>query len=357
MPVKSDLYLDTVQVPLVNHPIYSNSNQYKEFHNKSVQGSALLRETQVDWFQENAKLQVTDAQKSKYHKLADRIEGCGKDWIHLKDDHGHEKYTRIHCNNEFCPTCGKKDSQLHKKRMSRAGDRLLWAPLLGYMVFTLPRSVSEAFPDKETLNKSAKAAWEITREHFNTEGGMSRVHLMGERLGGMHIHFNVLFPILQTTGAVPQETLDKVREAWTEHVNATYGLNLQQTDVYYKFREEMGKKLHAIKYVLRPIVTAERFICLPEAQKHKIVELKGWHNTRWFGKLANSCYKKYLKELGVVFDDKPPRTCPICGEKFKFVSIVAHWDIPKKSFWVVDKDTYEDYGLHLARRTEDPLIS
>ena len=298
-----------------------------------------------------------DGKKAEiYRKQAEKIQNCGRNFVHLEDSQAHIKVSRIHCNNEFCPRCGQNDSALHKKRVSRAGDRLLWSPLLGYMVFTLPQSISAAFPGKKVLNKLAKHAWLISKKNFDTDGGMSRVHFMGEQPEKLHIHFNVLFPCNNTTGKVEQTVLDKIRAEWTDVVNKEFSLSLEDTSVYYKFAVETGRQLHKIGYVLRPVVTPDKFITLPDEYRKKIVEMKGWHNTRWFGKLANSQYKKYLKEKDIVLPEKNDRLSPITNEKYEYKGIIPAQDVAGGYFTskdgnvyqirLVDNDTYVDYETY-----------
>lgn len=280
----------------------------------------------VDWFNSQS-VQTTDEKKRKiYEKYADKVFNCGNDFIVQKAGK-YVRASRMYCKNEFCPICGQKDSQLHKKRMSRAADRLLWSPGLGYLVFTIPAAISEKFPNKEQINRLSEWAFSIANLIFDAPGAMLRTHLMGDEPGKLHIHFNVLFPILSDTGIKEKNDLLNMRRLWATVLNEEFGLNLKTSVVSYNFQYSEGKKLHKIKYVLRPVITADRFLTLDDEKRCRIVDLKGWHNTRWFGKLANSQYKKYLESKGVEIKQKPDQVCPVNGEKYKFVGIVSKYNL------------------------------
>lgn len=302
----------------------------------------------------------------QYHKIALRIKTCGRNFVHLEDNAEHIKINRMRCKNEFCPECGQNNSALHKKRVSRATGRLFHTPVLGYMVFTLPDTISELFPDKKVLSKLSKHAWQVSNKYFDTDGGMSQVHLMGDKPGKLHIHFNVLFPVNGTTGKVDQAVLDELRTAWTAIVNKEFGLSLPTTSVYYKFAVEEGRKLHKVKYVLRPIVTPDKFLSLPDDLRKKIVALRGWKNTRWFGKLSHSQYKKYFQEKSIAIPEKPDTLCPVSKEKYHYVDVISSDDLGKgflvsgesgvHQIRAIDNDTWVDLETYSYMQANGMIV-
>jgi len=304
----------------------------------------------------NLDLWITSAwlKTNGYGDIASRMENCGTSFAHLKCSQGHDKYVRLHCKQDFCPKCGQKWSGPHKRRATRAMDRLIWGNVVGYMIYTLPEEVSAQRPDKTALSYLSKKAWEITKSNFDTDGAMVRTHLMGEESAKLHIHFNVLFPLRSSKGLgkVPQEVLNKVRQEWGDVINGFFELNHKQMNSYYNFVWEFGKKIHKVKYVMRAIVTTRKFVGLSSEDKHYVLSLKGWHNTRWFGKLANSQYKKYLKAQGIKhipYSEKDvglSHHCPICKTKFKFVDIVHEQNLPRLELRMTDKDTFIDLAMH-----------
>ena len=328
---------DTAQVPQVDTtPIF-----FKH----------LAKKLTVLWFKAN-----------HYPDIASRIETCGTSFIHLECSNGHKKYARLHCKQDFCPKCGQNWSGPHKRRAVRAMDRLIWGPVVGYMIYTLPEKVSAQRPDREALNYLSKKAWEITKKNFDTDGGMVRTHLMGEKNEKLQIHFNVLFPNrrMDTIGRVSQETLSAVRQEWADVINGYFELGNEQQNCYYNFVWEYGKRIHKVKYVMRAIVTTEKFMSLSDEDKHYVVGLRGWHNTRWFGKLANSQYKKYLASQGVNYtqhEDKDvglTKRCPICKEKFKYFGVISANALPRHELRHADKDTLVDLCIHAHLKSKDP---
>jgi len=309
----------------------------------------LLKDVLIDWLDQNG-----------HKNTAESVRTCGHKWTHSICSFGHHKYARTHCKQDFCPTCGKTWSATHKKRVMRAMDRLLWAPVLGYMVFTLPKEVSENMPAKDTLSKLERKTWQLVKANFSTPGGMARTHFMGEQPGVLHIHINVLFPITGTdgTGKVPQATLDNIRQHWTTFVNNLFGLECKATNVFYKFAFQEWRKIHNIKYVLRPIVTFKKFLSLAYKDRHGVLSLKGWHNTRWYGELCNSRHKKYLMSKGInptAHQDADIHTtnkCPVCGTLYRFKEVIHERYLPRGQLRILDDDTWVDLETYAHLKDE-----
>lgn len=289
-----------------------------------------------------------------YGKKALRVHTCGTKAVSLACVNGHQKRVRMTCQLEICPRCGKKGSLAHRKRYLRALDRLVWAPVLGYLVFTLPREVSDSMPSREQLSQLEKEAVRIVQLNFSTPGCMARVHFMGEEISQLHIHINVLFPIVDTNrkGEVSQATLHNIRQQWTTFVNQAFKLNNNATNIFYKFATTDMQMRHKLKYVTRGIVIAEKFLSLSNEAKRWYLSLAGWHNTRWYGQLSNHKYKKYLEQKG--FDLKKheeedialSKKCPVCRQDLKYKEIIDVNDIPFNQFRRLDPDTWVDLEIY-----------
>jgi hypothetical protein len=309
----------------------------------------LCKEEVTDWLSFNGET-----------PLADRINFCGTSFVHLEDSKGNQKYARIRCKNELCPVCGTKNSAVHIRRVRRAATRLLWNGLLGYFVFTLPAEISEARPDKDVINDITKKAWLIVKQEFETPGGLSRIHLMGDKPGKLHIHINFLFPLLtaDNRGMISKEKIEKVRGLWTKTLNETFKLNLKESNFKYRFADLPGKKVNKIKYVLRPIVTAYKFLTLSDEDKKYILSLRKGHNTRWYGELSNSKYKKYLLDRGIdaekIEAEIDGLLCPVSGEKYHFVDIIPQSALPLHNLRWLDEDTLVDFGTFAYMQANDP---
>ncbi|MDD5505092.1 MAG: hypothetical protein PHV77_07360 [Candidatus Omnitrophica bacterium] len=288
-----------------------------------------------------------------HYDLAAKLEYCGTSFIHLKCSHGHHKYLRLFCKSDLCPICGKEGSREHKKRVTRAKDRLSWAPVLGYMIFTLPAEVSASKPSSDKLKLCTDAVIRIIKDHFNTPGGLIRRHDMGNDYGKLHIHFNALFPITNTNGigAIAPDKLNRIRLDWTKFINECFALNCESSNIHYNFATTQKKMYHKIKYVLRPIVDALSFYTLSDDDKSYILSLKQRHNTRWFGKLSNSTYRKYLLSKNIDpdkyknSDSYLSRLCPVCGDKFRYIEIIHKSELPPGQFRWLESDIAVDLTI------------
>lgn len=300
-------------------------------------------------------------EKNGCEKEAESLRSCSTKTVSLVCYNGHQKLVLNRCRKEYCTVCGEKGSFAHKRNYLRAFDRLLWAQVLGYLIFTLPKEVSEAMPDKLQLSKLETEATRITQGNFSTPGSMVRIHLMGEKISELHVHVNVLFPVTGTNGKgeVSLIVLDNIKKQWTELINKTFNRSEKTTDVHYRFAAKKSKMVHMLKYVTRPIVTADKFLSLSNAAKHYILSLKGWRNTRWYGQLADSKCKKFLKTQNVdpeahrEADIALAKKCPVCGEKFKFKGFVDVCDINKSQFRQIDEDCWVDLEIYAALKNKD----
>jgi hypothetical protein len=325
----------------------------------------LCKENVVDWLYDNG-----------YGKLSNRISSCGLSFMHLSDSKNHEKYARLRCKNEFCPSCGAQNSALHKKRVRRASLRLLWNGLLGYFVFTIPKEISESRPSKEVIENLTKEAWDIVKKNFDTPGGLSRIHLMGDEPGKLHVHINFLYPLLNEDkkGMISKDKIALVRNEWKKVLNKLFNLELTDANFYYSFADKLGKKIHKIKYVLRPVVTSSKFLTLSDEDRKYVLSFSGcqsrscydkatckdnpcyekrFHGTRWHGDLSNSKYKNYLKERDIDVDKIEAEIegllSPVTGEKYHIVKldngrpdIVRQEDLPLHELRWLDNDTLVD---------------
>ena len=335
---------NSVDLPSLSTPIAQVFSPELNPHNDR----ALQQKTVVSWLDDNG-----------YSDLASKMLSCGTNYAYLRCPNGHEKYAKLHCKLEFCPDCGARGSRIHKTRATRARDRLLWAPVLGYAVFTLPGDLAASHLSKDTLKRLEQEAGKIVMTHFGAAGGSNRIHFAGDALGHLQIHVNVLFALENTNGIgkVDKAILDAARDAWTVFVNSHFNRTEKTTVFHYSFATTGPKKANKIKYVFRPIIDAFKFMVLPDEDKHYIVGLRGWHNTRWFGKLSNSTYKKYLTGKGIEYqkhqndDAYLSKICPVCGEKFRYIETVHKYDLPIYRLRRLDNDTLVDFEVFNALQT------
>lgn len=355
----------TESAPLCSYYYQVTKVKYNPCHVRD-----LCKENVVDWLALNG-----------YAGASDQVNSCGNSFIHLETSKNEHKYARKRCQKEICPICGAKNSHLHLKRVRRAALRLLWNGLLGYFVFTIPKEISESRPSKETIENLTKEAWEIVKKNFETPGGLSRIHLIGEDPGKLHIHINFLFPLLNEAnrGMISKEKISLVRSEWKKVLNRLFNLDLKEANFHYRFADKPGKKMHKIKYVLRPIVTAAKFLTLSDEDRHYTLSFSGcqnkccydkascnkdkpcyvkrFHSTRWHGDLSNSKYKNYLKDRGIdveKIEAEIDGSLSPTGEKYHFIGIVQEQDLPKHGLRWLDSDTLVDYGTFAYLSAKPP---
>lgn len=312
---------------------------------KSFDTIELRKEGVIDWLFQNG-----------YQEEALKIGSCGTQVVQLECSDGHKKLVRMTCHREFCFRCGMTNSLAHKKRYHRVLDRLLWSEILGYVVFTFPKEVSDSMPDRLLLGTMEKETSRIIKENFNAPGHMVRFHLMGNKVGDLHIHINVLFPITETNGKgeVPQEVLNNVRQEWTNYLNVTFSLANKTTNVFYKFAVDEIQKRHIASYVTRPIITSTKFLSLSDSARHYVLSLQGWHNTRWFGKLSNCKYKEFLESRGIDHekslneDVALSKVCPVCHQRFRFMGTADIRDVLEEDYRKPTNDVWVDRAIFEA---------
>jgi hypothetical protein len=291
-----------------------------------------------------------------FGEVSAKLRYCGTSWLSLKCPKRHKKFLQLRCKLDFCPVCGQKGSRAHKIRAKRAKGRLLWANLLGYVIFTLPADVSASRPEEVKLRALEAKAEKILKRNFNTPGGLIRRHDMGDSPGKLHIHFNCLFPILGTNGRgkIPAETLEKLRDEWAEVINEEFSLDLETSNVYYGFETKRKKIYHKIKYVLRSTVGAVWFHTLSDKDKLYIMSLKKKHNTKWWGELRNNKYRQYLLSKGIDPDVDVNKDnylsgyCPCGCGKFSFDGIYSKKDLPRDELRFLENDVLVCHALYAA---------
>jgi len=319
---------------------------------KNVEKSITRKKDEIyDFIVNKSYLLNDEKEKERYKKIAENILGCENNYHFLACSGGEPLYKLCNCRKEYCPICGRKNSQLHKRRAERAYDRLMWAPILGYFIPTLPKEVRNLFPDKKIQKELGAIFVEILKGYLPDNGYLSVWHLMGEKLGVIHPHLNILMPIEGDKGMIHPDILAEIKEDWRCAVNDYFSLSVPKINLRYRFYTTERQRKHKIKYVLRPIVTFEKFMSLPDDIRVKILDLKNFHNVRFFGELANHKYKKFLKGKGITIEEREIKKCPFCGTKFVYQATVSKWSLKDKD--LVAKDEYTLISKTLSLKLQD----
>ena len=98
--------------------------------------------------------------------LEKSVHECGVSWVNGKCQEGHEFAKEILCGNDFCPTCGMRNSAAHKRRASRIipmvqqlGDRGL-----GYFVLEFQEQDRAKFHGADALQEAGRLAGAVYRD-------------------------------------------------------------------------------------------------------------------------------------------------------------------------------------------------
>ena len=279
----------------------------------------------------------------RHDKEAGTLAVCGAktNAIDLRCLAEHRYAKQIFCGRQYCPRCGEKESVIHQRRYSRSWDRLMWAPALGEVVLTVPEELRDNFKSMDMLGKLHRLGWTCVKETLGREldidGGMTTVHLFGDKSDKFHPHVNITFP-LSNLLKVSKETLEALRDKWYDMLEELTGKEISLTEdgrerknAHYGFKVTDAQKAQWLKYVLRSTVGAERFLRLDDDLKEFVVtSLVGFHNIRWYGKLSNGNFKKYREDY---LEDTPSyqeflakkqekkvrdfKYCPICHGRLK----------------------------------------
>jgi hypothetical protein len=322
--------------------------------------------------------------------------GAKTNAVDLRCPAEHRYAKQIFCGRQYCPRCGEEGSVIHQQRYSRSWDRLMWAPVLGKIVLTVPEEIRNDFKSIDKLGKLHKAGWACVKEVWgrdivkedgevekgmDIDGVMTNVHLFGDedekedRFDKFHPHVNVTFPLeakLVLALIVSVERLEALRGKWYYMMEELTGKKIslmedgrKRENAWYGFSATEAHKAHWLKYALRPTVGAERFRRLDDGMKEFVTtSLVGFHNVRWYGKLSNRTFPKYKRDYleNTPFyqeflskkQEKPVvrgfKYCPICHGQLKvhkhkgkieiLESIHKTWHELSAGFWC-DEVTYQ----------------
>ena len=301
----------------------------------------LGKRTFSDWLKQNG-----------YPEEGEKLDSCSLTVEHWSCDNGHNFYFRKFRGREYCPICGAKDSYYHNRRTMRAAEHFIWAVTWGNLTYTIPKELSESRLPKENLRRLQKMAWEVTNRILKVEGAEVVVHLLGGKSEGLHVHLEVLFMRIGcfNRGMIPKPRLKAIKKVWALLLNKEFKLNLKTTDVRYSFAATHPKKWHKLKYIHRPICTEEAMLQLSDEDKKYILNLFGYHRTRYFGVLANSKIKEFLRKhwAPIKIHETPlieKRVCPICKIHMRYKDRIFIDEIPESQVTRYNDDIWIDRAV------------
>ncbi len=316
------------------------SEKYQVIQHTGISGTSKIlgKKELSDWLEQNGYIDEAWKLAECGLKFGHYVCGCNKDYYYRQD-----------CGREYCPRCGAKDSYYHSRRVMRAAEHFIFAIPWGKLIFTMPKAISESRLEKRYLYMIQKTVWEVAQDNFGMAGALIVLHPIGEPKNGLHVHYEVLFMIQGTFGKakVPPEVLERTKKAWALKLNEMFNLNLETTNIEYKFKLEKRRKWHMLQYALRPVCTEEAMNQLSDEDKKWILGLKGFHRTKYYGEISNSKLHAFLRKswAPITVRDIPPlekKVCPFCKTKMRYIGWCFESDINKMNFVKYSERIYID---------------
>ena len=270
-----------------------------------------------------------------------QISPCSRNFIKGKCSQGHTYLKSIVCGKEYCPTCGKNDSDIHQRRKARWWPKLFSLEKVGYLVLTIPVIAREKFKDREALKEFRTfVRRKLIREGYKQ--GLIRWHWFGdckvckgkgcqecEGTGAgrqWNPHLNIFINQGYMTEKIFQEftanwknsVMKWIRDRWKDIPGHTIKGN-----VHFKFCSNDRQKGHKLNYVTRSTFRIyDRAIA-------KL--LHGFRNSVSFGKFEK-CKKESENNELISLENG---LCPCCGDRIIWLpGLIKRKSIP---LWCMEK--------------------
>lgn len=209
------------------------------------------------------------------------------------------KYVR--CGREWCPTCGRDDSEYHRRRLARWMDKLRQFSSMGYLVIEWPLEARGGLRSVTALRQSWARVKRVLRAHGYVRG-LGRWHWFGDPRcpAGCCPTGTRNLPVERDDGSLWCPVcglvfaMAEARVRWNPHLNVLIdGGYLEDLEalkralrealgepaliVNYGYVDEPARILHRARYVLRSTFRAWEWA--PEMADM----LTGFHTTLWWG--------------------------------------------------------------------------
>jgi hypothetical protein len=268
---------------------------------------------------------------------------CTPNYIASTCTEGHVFYRPIYCGREYCPFCGAPESPTHRRRYSRAWDRIInQIGDLGYLVVTIPKQAGELYYDAKFL-KSVRKYWtrKLQRESIASRG-LNKWHWQGDIGPRWFPHLNFLFE----GNWIAKTVLIRLRHEYTLWLKKKWNIKgFDSADIFYEYKKTDAEKVHVLKYVMRP--TWHHYTPLRDEVFSSI------RGTTWFGdwpkveKKESADAEVEMESSKLLLEQKyldllNMGLCPIClsqvKHKFKKprdVPLDACIEVIEKQLWVM----------------------
>lgn len=170
----------------------------------------------------------------------------------------HNFMMTVRCGKEWCPVCGEKGSEYHKRRISRILPKAMQIQDMGYFVIEFPndyrKRVDLAYSKKGLQQTTNKIVHVLAGKRMGRRGrvggyfnrGLIRWHYYGDKhIKGNKNKWNPHANILVDSAFIDIDTLNEIRAALRQ------ALDCPQLIVNYSYCDTPAKKYHHIAYITR----------------------------------------------------------------------------------------------------------
>ena len=214
---------------------------------------------------------------------------------HCQHDHYFAK--ELICNREWCANCGGDGGKAHLRRTADKLPKARQLETMGKFTIPVPPELRHIYRDPKALS-ALGVSFKRMLQYHGFDRGIRRFHFFGEDHPGSGLQGEgrpIYHPHLEAIvehGYLAPRKLYQVKRS-VAHI---LGVSLERVVVHYQYGSEVGKKLHMLRYMLRP--TFEKYEWDPQLA-HALVGFRNalswgqWHQKVWNrvkGKMVNGDY-------------------------------------------------------------------
>lgn len=272
-----------------------------------------------------------------------QISPCSRNFIKGQCSQGHIYLKTLVCGKEYCPECGKIDSDAHQRRKARWWPKLFSLKNVGYLVITIPVIAREKFKDREALKEFRTfIRRKLIREGYKQ--GLIRWHWFGdckqckgegcqECIGtGAGRQWNPHLNIFINQGYMPEKVFQEFTSNWKNSVMKWIRDRWKDIpgyaikgNIHFNFCRTEKQKVHKLNYVTRSTFRIYN--------KEIATLLHGFRNAVSFGKFEK-CKKESESENNELISLESG-LCPCCGGNITWLpGLIKRKYIP---LWCVEK--------------------
>lgn len=232
-------------------------------------------------------------------------------------DNGHEFARLDYCGREWCPICGAKDSDTHKRRFARWLPKAQTFHVMGYLILTIPEHIREEYRSKKALNILCKSMTNGDKskniigilKEMGFDIGLSRWHWFGDKSNKWNPHLNILLEHARLT----HSQLRQIKAAWAGL------LGTDVVDVHYEYSYKIPKMVFWLKYVTRATFKDYQWEPLMATRLYNFRNNKTWGDFNrpqiWHLKDGDQGYEEIAKLEN--------HECPLCATTIRWSSAIS----------------------------------